>query len=238
MVQISMSKTPAVARTETIKSQKQQKNGAPKQTEEAAREEKPDENAATDLSLNYSSSVTKSREESTTKARILSQSPTKLTVKDAAKSSQRVPNEEDDKNTAPWFIYLMIQLGGSCKNEAKVIVAREVFADAYRHNTGEINDKGTKAAKGAWTPEIVAGPFPTWQAAERGRKLCMEESRGIVPRRDRIIKLVSSGKLGESVVCFDKRCVPVNLNHWLENNNMTCLQLPTLRLAQLYQECA
>ena len=144
---------------------------------------------------------------------------------------------EEEKAQGPFFAYLMIQLGGTCKNEAKLIVTREIYEDAYRHNSGEINDKGTKAAKGRWSPDIAAGPFDTWQEAHEFKKLCMKDSRGVIPKRERFIELVVNGNLGPKVKCYDKRIVPWDLNNWLAQNEMECLQLPEERLAALYIEC-
>jgi len=166
----------------------------------------------------------------------------KINVKAEVNRKSTEPAEAE-KARAPWFVFLMVQLGHSCKNEAKIIIAREAYRESYRHNSGEINDKGTKAAKGLWTPDLCAGPFKTWEAAERFKELCTKKSRSIIPRRERFVDLVQSEELIQSGVvdadikCFDKRLVPLYLNQWLVDNNMECLQLPEERLASLYLDC-
>lgn len=112
------------------------------------------------------------------------------------RSTSPTPPEEseDEKSRAPWFVYQMIQLGGRCKNEANLKVAREPFEDLRRHNNGEVNDKATKPARGAWQIEMIIGPFMTWDKAEAFRKLWMQKSRGPISRRKRGIELVMKQK--------------------------------------------
>lgn len=159
--------------------------------------------------------------------------------------------EEEATPPRPWFTYLMIQLGGRCKNEANLKVAREPFEDTRKHNSGETNDKATKPARGAWQVEMVIGPFGSREAAEAFRRLWMQKSRGPISRRARGAELVehyqnrgyqlsdelrSSGDAAwRGIYCFDKRLVPLDLNQWLLRHGMGYLTQSEERLNTLYQ---
>lgn len=159
--------------------------------------------------------------------------------------------EEEEDTEQPWFTYLMIQLGGRCKNEANLKVAREPFEDTRKHNSGETNDKATKPARGAWQVEMIIGPFAKRQGAEAFRKLWMQKSRGPISRRARGAELVehyqnkgcqlsdemraTGGAEWTGIFCFDKRLVPLNLNQWLLRHSMGCLMQSEERLSNLYQ---
>lgn len=132
----------------------------------------------------------------------------------------------------------MIQLGGPCKNEAKVNVAQDVFGDAYKHNSGAINDKGTKPARGLWMVEMIIGPYETYEEADKDCREWKKESRSIIPRRDLGLEIVAAKK--GKIKCYDKREVIIDPdtrspNTWLRENGMECLCLPEQRMNALYE---
>lgn len=167
------------------------------------------------------------------------------------RSSSPDDEEESSPPSLPWFAYLMIQLGGRCKNEANLKVAREPFEDTRRHNSGETNDKATKPARGAWQVEMIIGPFESREAADGFRRLWMQKSRGPISRRARGTELVehyqnrgcqlsdelrTTGDAAWSrIYCFDKRLVPLELNRWLARHDMHCLAQSEERLRVMYQ---
>jgi hypothetical protein len=131
-----------------------------------------------------------------------------------------------DLPTETWFCYLMKQLGGHCKNEANIKVAREPYADVDSHNRGDVNDKATKPAKGLWQVEMIIGPFPRELDATQFRMEWMLASRGMSSRRDCGIKMTMKKRLEpgyENLFCFDKRLVPYPLNTYLITNGMDFL---------------
>jgi hypothetical protein len=125
-----------------------------------------------------------------------------------------------------WFCYLMKQLGGHCKNEANIKVAREPYADVDSHNRGDVNDKATKPAKGLWQVEMIIGPFPTEREAAHFRMEWMLASRGMSSRRDCGIVMTNEKRQEpgyENLYCFDKRLVPYPLNTYLICHGMDFL---------------
>jgi hypothetical protein len=127
----------------------------------------------------------------------------------------------------PWFVYLMKQFGGVCKNEANIKVAREPYQDVDGHNRGDFNDKATKPAKGLWQVEMIIGPFYCELHAKQFRVQWMLDSRGMSPRRDCGIEMVTEWrKCGHlELFCFDKRLVPFPPNNYLIENGLECLTI-------------
>ena len=76
-----------------------------------------------------------------------------------------------------------------CKNEANIFVAQDVLKRVDEYNTGLERNKSTKDARGFWQLEIIVGPYPTRHLARAFLKR-WQNSRGILPRRERAIKLV------------------------------------------------
>ena len=120
-----------------------------------------------------------------------------------------------------------------CKNEANIFVAQDVLKRVDEYNTGLERNKSTKDARGFWQLEIIVGPYPTRHLARAFLKR-WQNSRGILPRRERAIKLVQQEEAG--VRLFDKRIIPLHYNKWLRNHKLNDLRVDDSELQNLYTE--
>ncbi len=128
----------------------------------------------------------------------------------------------------------MQQLEGHSKNETSILVSQLPTKTVFEHNTGIINDKSTKAARGHWMIEMLVGPFVAHDDAARFRATWMDQARGILSKR-RFGKTQANKLRGThpKLRCFDKRLIPEHYNEYLIAHDMAAMCVSERRIHDL-----
>ena len=174
-----------------------------------------------------------------------------LRIKVSFKKKPHSPAADD--NEARHYVFMIKQIEGRSRNEAKILSSETPFKCLEELNGIKQSDGSrlpishefannlimTKTFK--WEIELIIGTFPV-HLVDGFAKEWRLESRGIFSRRRRGLELFeqySSIYPDLKLTCYDKRVVPLvpKLNVFLEKVGLGELSIDASSLSSYYEEC-
>ncbi len=113
-------------------------------------------------------------------------------------------NEEEEEMSSKWWCYLLINF--KPYEKINTFIDESMYPDIMvnEHNKGKVKGtKSTKSAAGHWELDMIIGPFPNEEDAQKFTKQWKNNSRGIPSRQNRGIELSNEYK-GYNIICYNR----------------------------------